>query len=150
SVAYEVGIAPSSTHLESMSKAMAKTPFKLSAQNCGVAKFGAFTGEDSPAVLKELGCDSVILGHSERRHIFKEEDSLILQGVKAALDEGLRVVLCVGELLQERKSGKTFEVVEKQLSILKSPDLKGLAWDRIVIAYEPVWAIGTGEVATPE
>ena len=138
---YDVMIAPPATHLTSVPKGSA---FHLGSQNCGTTKFGAFTAEISPVVLKELGCQWVIVGHSERRHIYKEDDGLVLARMKAGLTEGLKVVLCVGETLQERKAGKTSNVVETQLAILSK------AWDRVVIAYEPVWAIGTGENATPE
>jgi triosephosphate isomerase len=128
---------------------MEKTPFKLGAQNSGAAKFGAYTGEVSPALIKEIGCEWVILGHSERRHLFKEEDHLILSRLRAALEEGLGVILCVGEVLQDRKQGKTFKVIEGQLSILKQNHVPANALKKLIVAYEPVWAIGTGENATP-
>ncbi len=146
---YEVVLGASATHLFKMTPLMQGTGFELAAQNCGIAKFGAYTGEASPAVLKELECDWVIIGHSERRHIFKEEDGLILSRIRAGLEEGLNVLFCVGEILQDRKAGKTFKTIETQLSILKQslpPDYLR----RMAIAYEPVWAIGTGENATPQ
>jgi triosephosphate isomerase len=146
---FEVILAPSPTHLAVLGSALEGTPYHLAGQNCGIAKFGAYTGESSPAVMKELGCDWVLAGHSERRHIFKEEDALILSRVRAGLEEGLNVMLCVGEILQDRRSGKTFKTVETQLSILKQ-NLPAGALERMAIAYEPVWAIGTGENATPQ
>jgi len=147
---YNVIIAPPATHLLALSKSIEKLPIELGAQNCDTAKFGAYTGETSPAVIKEVGGEWVILGHSERRHLFGEGDALILSRFKAALEERLKVILCVGETLQERKAGKTFRVVETQLSILRQQELPAKAWERLVIAYEPVWAIGTGENATPQ
>ncbi len=146
---YEVVLAPPATHLTSLAKYLSGTKILLGAQNCGGAKSGAFTGEISPVVLKELGCETVILGHSERRHVFQETDALVLTRCKAALEEGLQAMLCVGEKLEDRKAGKTFTTIERQLSILKDPKFP-TQWNRMVIAYEPVWAIGTGENATPE
>jgi len=121
---------------------------KIGGQNCHFEREGAFTGEISPVMLKEAGCEYVILGHSERRHIFDESDELINKKVLAALKEGLRVILCVGETLQEREGGLTFTVVESQLRLGLSGAEEFL--DRIEIAYEPVWAIGTGVPAKPE
>jgi triosephosphate isomerase len=121
---------------------------KIGGQNCFYKREGAYTGEISPVMLKEAGCEYVIIGHSERRHIFGEDDELINKKVLAAVQEGLRVILCVGETLQERESGLTFTVVESQLKLGLSGAEKYL--DRIEIAYEPVWAIGTGVPARPE
>ncbi len=147
-VDYETLVAPTALHLPLLVRAVAGTPVQTAAQNCGTEKAGAFTGEISPAVLAEMGVPWVILGHSERRHVFGESDSLIEKRLKAALDSGLKVILCVGEKLDARKAGKTLEVVEGQLSILRGAGF-GSRWDSLVIAYEPVWAIGTGETATP-
>lgn len=147
-VSYETVVAPQATHLATMVSAAKGKALAISAQNAGTAKSGAFTGEISPSILKEIGCHWVILGHSERRHVFLETDEMISQRLKAVLEEELTPILCVGELISERKANQTFSVVDRQLSILKSfakPALKSL-----VIAYEPVWAIGTGETATPE
>ncbi len=121
---------------------------RIGAQNCHFEKEGAFTGEISPVMLKAAGCEYVILGHSERRHIFGESDELINKKVLSALEEGLRVILCVGETLQERESSLTFTVIESQLKL----GLSGVGdkLDRVDIAYEPVWAIGTGVAAKPE
>lgn len=147
---YEVGIAPSATHLSSLSVGIARKSFRLGAQNCGTAQSGAYTGENSPSVLKELGCDWVIVGHSERRHIFKETDLMVLTRLNAGLEQGLDVMLCVGEVLQDRKAGKTFKVIETQLSVLLDPGASANFMKRLIVAYEPVWAIGTGENATPQ
>ena len=144
----EIVIAPPATHLTTLQPQLGA--IGLGAQNCGTSKFGAFTGETSPAVLKEIKCTWVIIGHSERRHLYREDDSLILMRSKAALDEGLKVILCVGEILQDRKAGNTFKVIQSQLSILKESRFPQNAFERLVIAYEPVWAIGTGENATPQ
>ena len=149
-VTYKVVVAPPATHLETVARSFSQGKVEWAGQNCGTARFGAFTGEISPAVLKELGCTWVILGHSERRHIYKEEDSLVMSRMKAALDEGLQVVLCVGELLQDRKSGRTKTLIESQLAGLKTSSFAEGFLRQTVIAYEPVWAIGTGETATPE
>ena len=120
---------------------------KIGAENCHWEEKGAFTGEVSAKMLKECGVEYVIIGHSERRQYFGETDETVNKRVRAALDNGLTVILCVGELLDERKKGITMEVVRKQtkiaLSGVKADELKN-----IIIAYEPVWAIGTGETAT--
>ncbi len=149
--AIEVVVVPPATHLSVFRHFESTFPIQWGAQNCGTAASGAFTAEISPAVLKELGCRWVILGHSERRHVFHENAELIQSRFKAALGEHLRVIYCVGEKLDERKAGKTLSVVENQLSTLKSVGLSAQDIStRCVVAYEPVWAIGTGETATPE
>jgi triosephosphate isomerase (TIM) len=147
---YEILIASQALHINALGTLLHSrgTPFRMAAQNCGPTRFGAYTGEISPAVLKELGVEWVIVGHSERRHIFKEEDLLVQSRLRSAMEEGLDVILCVGEVLQDRRAGKTFKVVDTQLSILKGQFPQGFS-KRLVIAYEPVWAIGTGENATP-
>lgn len=119
----------------------------VSAQNCYKVEKGAFTGEISPAMIKDCGATWVILGHSERRNVFKESDELIGDKVKHALESGLNVIACIGELLEEREAGKTEEVVYRQTKALAE---KIKDWSRVVLAYEPVWAIGTGKTATPE
>ena len=131
-------------------KCLEGKPFRLGAQNCGVAKSGAYTGEISPVVLKELGVDFVIVGHSERQAYLQRGRLAHPVSRESALEEGLNVVFCVGEVLQDRKQGKTFKVVEGQLSVLKQQPLPSGVWKRLAIAYEPVWAIGTGENATPQ
>jgi len=118
----------------------------VAAQNCYKVGKGAFTGEISPAMIKDLGCEWVILGHSERRNIFGESDQLISEKIGFALAEGLKVIPCFGEQLSERESGRTKEVVFAQLAAMK-PNITD--WSRVVLAYEPVWAIGTGKTATP-
>jgi triosephosphate isomerase (TIM) len=110
---------------------------------------GAFTGENSPRMVKDAGCRYILIGHSERRHVFGEKDDLIAKKVKAAFENGLEPMLCVGELLEEYEAGKSKDVCRNQLT----SDLKGVTPEQmkiLTIAYEPVWAIGTGKVATPE
>ncbi|KAL3102169.1 hypothetical protein niasHS_003578 [Heterodera schachtii] len=121
---------------------------QVAAQNCYKVAKGAFTGEISPEMIKDVGATYVILGHSERRHVFGEEDALIAEKAAHALSTGLSVIYCIGEKLEEREAEKTKEVNFKQLEALLS--VKNLVWPKIVIAYEPVWAIGTGKTATPE
>jgi triosephosphate isomerase len=118
----------------------------VAAQNCYKAAKGAFTGEISPGMIKDLGCEWVILGHSERRNVFGESDQLISEKIGFALSEGLKVIPCFGEQLAERESGRTQEVVFAQLAAMK-PNISD--WSRVVLAYEPVWAIGTGKTASP-
>jgi len=119
----------------------------VAAQNCYKAEKGAFTGELSPGMIKDSGCKWVILGHSERRNVFGESDKLIGEKVAFALNSGLNVIPCFGEKLEEREAGKTTEVCFKQLSAIAS---NVTDWSRVVLAYEPVWAIGTGKTATPQ
>ena len=121
----------------------------VGAQNCHWAASGAFTGEISAGMLTELGVEYVILGHSERRQYFGETDTTVNQRVRAALDAGLKVILCVGELLHQREQGITGEIVAQQVKVA----LQGVSaqeMQRIIIAYEPVWAIGTGKTATAD
>lgn len=123
-------------------------PVIVGAQNCYYEKNGAFTGEVSAPMLKEANCTHVIVGHSERRHIFGEKDSVLNKKLLSLLEADLTPVFCVGELLNERESGKTFEVVEKQVILgLESIPQEAIG-ERIIIAYEPVWAIGTGKTAS--
>jgi triosephosphate isomerase len=144
----EVALCPPFTALAAVAEILAGSPIGLGGQNCHWESKGAFTGEVSPAMLAEAGCRLVILGHSERRQLFAESDTQINQKVKAALAQGLTPILCVGETEAERRQGLTFTIVEGQLraglSGLSSQDVS-----RSVIAYEPVWAIGTGLNATP-
>jgi len=148
----EVAVFPPFTSLaaaETASKACApgKAPI-LGAQNAYFEPKGAFTGDISMPMLKDAGCTHVILGHSERRTIFGESDSFIAKKVKAALDAPLVPVFCYGETLEERESGKTFDVIYRQLKALSA--LSAAELEKIVYAYEPVWAIGTGKTATSE
>jgi triosephosphate isomerase len=145
----EVALAPPFTALASVALALRHSVVKLAAQNSHWAENGAFTGEVSAPMLAEVSCDYVILGHSERRHLFHESDDLIARKIGPVLAHGMRPILCVGETLSERRRKKTINVVTAQLDSA----LKGLAKgviDKLAIAYEPVWAIGTGQNATAE
>jgi triosephosphate isomerase len=145
----DVVLCPPFTALKAVSDAITGTHLDLGAQNMHWEPSGAFTGEVSPGMLRELFCHYVILGHSERRSYFHETDEIVNKKVKAALASNLRPIVCVGELLEERDSGRTESVVEAQVR----GSLAGLSareWTDVVIAYEPVWAIGTGRTATPE
>jgi triosephosphate isomerase len=122
---------------------------KLSAQDCFWEKEGAYTGQVSPLMLKDAGCSHVIIGHSERRQYFGETDETVNRKVRASLDAGLIPIMCIGETLQEREEDRTFPVIERQLRD-GMKDLPVNASDGFIIAYEPVWAIGTGKTATPE
>ncbi|MDR0553916.1 MAG: triose-phosphate isomerase [Treponema sp.] len=141
--------APSFTALETVGAIIKGTNIRLGAQDCACEEQGAHTGEVSVLQLKDLGVQTIILGHSERRHTYQEDDALINKKVKLALQHGFEVILCVGEQLSEREAGKAEAVCETQtvkgLEGVSPADLS-----RIVIAYEPVWAIGTGKTATPE
>ena len=145
----DILICPPFTALYSVYQVIKGTNIKLGAQDVFYENSGAFTGEISPIMLKDVGCEYVIIGHSERRHIIGETDELINKKIKAAINNGLKTILCVGELLEEREAGKTLEVVktqiEKGLNGVSKEEMKN-----IVIAYEPVWAIGTGKTAKPE
>jgi triosephosphate isomerase len=147
--AVEIAVAPPFTALYAIHKELEGSPIHLAAQNLYWEEKGAFTGEISPLMLKEIGCHYVILGHSERRQFFGETDETVNRRVKAALVQGLKVIFCIGEILKEREEGKTFSVIERQVE----GGLKGLGdqeMKNMVVAYEPVWAIGTGKTATPE
>ena len=142
-------VAPSFTALETVAAIVKGTNIRLGAQNCAAEEQGAHTGEVSVLQLKDLGVETIIIGHSERRHTYKEDDSAINKKIKLALKHGFEVIFCIGELLEEREAGKAEEVCETQtvkgLEGVSAADLANL-----VIAYEPVWAIGTGKTATPE
>jgi triosephosphate isomerase (TIM) len=145
----EVVIGPPYTALAAVRNAVWRPEFKLAAQNCHGEEKGAFTGEISVAMLQDVGCDYVILGHSERRQLFGETDEAIRKKLTAVFRHGILSILCVGEVLEERESGSTFEVIGRQLDRA----LDGLSAEQagqLAIAYEPVWAIGTGKTATPE
>jgi triosephosphate isomerase (TIM) len=145
--AAQVAVAPPFTALAAVKQALAGSAIQLFAQNCHFEKQGAFTGEVSPPMLKDAGCDGVILGHSERRQYFAETDELVAKKLRAALAEGLHPIVCVGETLQERDAGRTWEVVSRQVRGALS-GLDAATLQRITLAYEPVWAIGTGRTAT--
>jgi len=145
----EVAVAPPFTALYAVRKELEGSTIRLAAQNLFWEEKGAYTGEVSPPMLKEMGCHYVILGHSERRQFFGETDETVNRKIKAALGQDLSVIFCIGETLKEREEGKTFSVIEKQVT----GGLKDIGKEemrRIVVAYEPVWAIGTGKTATPE
>ncbi|OGW87423.1 MAG: triose-phosphate isomerase [Omnitrophica bacterium RIFCSPHIGHO2_02_FULL_46_11] len=145
----DVVVCPPFTALKAISEAIEDTKIDLGAQNMYSETEGAFTGEISPVMLKDVRCRYVILGHSERRQIFKETDELINGKVKVALKYNIVPILCLGETLEEREARRAFEVVKKQFD----HSLKGLKpeeIERVILAYEPVWAIGTGKTATPE
>ncbi len=145
----EVAVAPPFTALFAVGKEVERSPIRLAAQNLYWEEKGAFTGEISPVMLKEVGCHYVIVGHSERRQFFGETDETVNRRIKAALSHSLKVIFCIGETLKEREGEKTFPVIEKQIDGgLK--ELSDQEVGNLVIAYEPVWAIGTGKTATPE
>ncbi len=148
SVITEVAICPPFTSLELASELIKNSTLKLGAQNVHSEPEGAYTGEISAKMLKSFGVEYVIIGHSERRTYFNESNEFINKKIKRAIEFDLRPIFCVGETLNEREAGKTFSVVEEQLIL----GLQGISESdllKIVIAYEPVWAIGTGKTATP-
>jgi triosephosphate isomerase len=142
-------VAPPFTHLALVAEALKGSKVQLSAQNCADHDKGAFTGEISVDMLKSVGCQWTILGHSERRQYYGETDEKLVVKIRKALDGGLGVILCVGENLEQREAGKHFDVVTEQvknvLYTLSAEDMK-----KVIVAYEPVWAIGTGKTATAE
>lgn len=145
----EVVVAPPFTALFAVKRELNGSQIELSAQNLHWEEKGAYTGEISPLMLKDIGCKYVIIGHSERRQFFGEDDEIVNRKVKSAIKHGLKPIFCVGETLKERQEGKTFDVIERQIEIgLREIRFEDLY--KIVIAYEPVWAIGTGKTATPE
>lgn len=144
-----VAVCPPSPYLAQVGQVLKGSRVALGAQNMYPEKEGAFTGEVSPAMLLDVGCKYVIVGHSERRHKLGESDAFLNQKVKAGLAAGLDVIFCVGETLEEREANQTESVLERQVS----QGLAGVGTEtlaRLVIAYEPVWAIGTGKNATPQ
>ncbi|GGD56195.1 triose-phosphate isomerase [Muriicola marianensis] len=145
----EVIIAPTFVNLAESAGKLKGSFIQVAAQNMHFAESGAYTGEISADMLKSIGVSTVILGHSERRAYFGEDDSLLAKKVDAALKAGMRIIFCFGEELEQRKSGEHFKVVESQLKNALF-HLKAASWKHIVLAYEPVWAIGTGETASPE
>jgi triosephosphate isomerase len=145
----EIAICPPFVYLDVVRHALGNSVVGLGAQNLYHEPSGAFTGEISAAMLKDCGCRYVILGHSERRHILGETNEAINKKVHAALASGLLPIVCVGELLAEREAGQTTKVVEEQFNG-SCAGLSDAQMAEVVIAYEPVWAIGTGKVATPE
>ena len=145
----EIVIAPPYTSINRTLELLKNTNIKVGAQNMYFEESGAFTGEISPIFLKKIGCEYVILGHSERRNIFNETDELINKKIKKALEIMLSPIVCIGEHLDEREKGNTKDVIENQFNLT----FEGMTKEqikKIVIAYEPIWAIGTGKTATPE
>jgi triosephosphate isomerase len=144
-ISHEAWIAPQFIHLSYCLQTKNSTSIKIGAQNCSAYKSGAYTGEVSAQALKDLGAHFVIIGHSERRQIFHETNAELNQKIKQALSADLKVIYCVGETLEERKNNQTLAVIKKQIT-------EGLVdvTNSLIIAYEPVWAIGTGLSATPE
>jgi triosephosphate isomerase len=145
----DLAVAPPYTALAAVAAEIAGSPIKLAAQDVFWEKQGAYTGAVSPVMLADVGCHYVIIGHSERRQYFGETDETVNRKLKAVLEAGLSPIVCVGETLTEREQGRTFQVVETQVR----QGLAGLApgqGELLVIAYEPVWAIGTGRTATPD
>jgi triosephosphate isomerase (TIM) len=139
----DVAVCPPYVSLEAAVRALAETDIAVLAQNVHWAENGAFTGEVAPHMLSEIGVYGTLVGHSERRQLFGETDESVRRRVEAALEAGLWVIACVGELEEERERGETEEVLRRQVSVLEPHQ-------NLVVAYEPVWAIGTGRTATPE
>jgi triosephosphate isomerase len=145
----EIVVAPVYTSLGKVAETIAGSNIKLAAQNCYPEPQGAFTGEVSPGLLKDVGCQYVIIGHSERRQLFGETDQLINSKAHALIDAGLGVIFCIGETLEEREAEQMFDVLRRQIRL----GLKNLSTEQmvdVVVAYEPIWAIGTGKTATNE
>ena len=147
--AVDAVVAPPFTALDRLGQRLAGSSVQLAAQDVNPAEKGAFTGEIAPAMLADLGCRYTIVGHSERRALFGETDALVTRKAAALLAHGIRPIVCVGETLEQREANRTFDVVREQLagSLAEIPADQG---EEVVIAYEPVWAIGTGRTATPE
>jgi triosephosphate isomerase (TIM) len=145
----DIVVAPVFTSLDQVAAALAGSNITVAAQNCYPERSGAFTGEVSPALLKDVGCRHAIVGHSERRQLFGETDAFVNLKVKALVAEDLTAIFCIGETLEERESGRMFDVLKRQVNEgLK--DLDAAAMAKLVVAYEPVWAIGTGKTASDE
>lgn len=145
----DVAVFPPFPYLTQAVSELKGSTISVGAQNCADQRSGAFTGEVSADMLADCGVELVIIGHSERRALYAETDEVVLSKTRLAIDSGLVAVVCVGETLEERKSGREEAVVSSQLSLLLS-ELTDADWKKVIVAYEPVWAIGTGETATPE
>lgn len=145
----DVIVCPPFTNLETVNAVIKDSVIQLGAQNMYFEENGAFTGEISPAMLKSVGCSFVILGHSERRTIFGESNQLINKKIKTALRFGIKPIFCIGESLEHRENGTTFKVIENQV-VEGLAEISESELETLIIAYEPVWAIGTGKVASPE
>lgn len=145
----EILVCPPFVSIVIVKEIVKNSNIKLGAQNMYFEKSGAFTGEVSPVMLKDIGCEYVIIGHSERRQYFGETDESVNKKMRVAFENGLTPIVCIGETLQQREKNETFSVIEKQVKT----GLTGLTVEqsnKLVIAYEPVWAIGTGKTATPQ
>jgi triosephosphate isomerase len=142
----DIVLAPPFTSLPHAAEMIKQTNIMLAAQDVFYEEKGAYTGEISPSMLTDVGCKFVIIGHSERRQYFNETDEIVNRKIKAAQKGGLSVIFCLGESLEEREAGRTFDIIEREMN----QGLDGTNIENIVIAYEPIWAIGTGRTATPE
>jgi len=145
SPAVDIVIAPPFTSLVSAAEGVKSTNIKIAAQDVFYEEKGAFTGEIAPSMLLDCGCSHVIIGHSERRQYFNETDDIVNKKIRTAKKNGLGIIFCIGESLAERESGKTFDVLKREIE----KGLENIDGDNIVVAYEPIWAIGTGKTATP-
>lgn len=146
----ELVVFPPSVYLACMSNWVSERSLDYGAQNVSEFESGAYTGEVSVAMLQDVGCRYVIVGHSERRSLFRESNEVVAAKFHAAISAGIKPILCVGESLKQRQEGKTLEIVQEQLAVVLSLHDNPSALRGAVIAYEPVWAIGTGLTATPE
>lgn len=142
----DIVIAPPFTSIPIAAEKVKNTNIILASQNLFYEEKGAYTGEISPLMLTDLGCQYAIIGHSERRQYFQETDDIVNKKIKTARKNGLGVIFCIGESLEEREAGKTFDVLEKEIR----KGLEGVGPEKCVVAYEPIWAIGTGKTATPD
>jgi len=146
---FEVAIAPAYPALDRLGRALAGSGIKLAAQNLHAEQSGAFTGEVSRAMLEDLGCEFALIGHSERRHLFGELDEVIAAKAQRLEASSISPILCVGETLEQREQDATLAVIDSQLAAVLDATGVGIA-SQLVVAYEPVWAIGSGHTATPE
>ena len=142
----DIIIAPPFISLDAASKLLKNTNVQLASQDVFYEDKGAFTGEISPVMLTDAGCVHVIVGHSERRQYFKETDEILNKKMKAAKEHGLGIIFCIGESLEEREAGKMFDILKREIT----EGLRDIPSDGLVVAYEPIWAIGTGKTATTE
>jgi triosephosphate isomerase len=142
----DIVLAPPFTSLAQAAEMIKHTNIMLAAQDVFYEEKGAYTGEISPPMLTDVGCKFVIIGHSERRQYFRETDEIVNRKIKTAQKGGLGIIFCLGESLEEREAGKTFDILEREMN----QGLDGTNIENIVVAYEPIWAIGTGKTATPE
>ena len=142
----DIVLAPPFTSLPHAAEMIKRTNIMLAAQDVFYEEKGAYTGEISPSMLKDVGCKFVIVGHSERRQYFNETDEIVNRKIKAAQKGGLGIIFCLGESLEEREAGRTFDILDREMN----QGLDGINIENIVVAYEPIWAIGTGKTATPE